>query len=101
MPISKKLRSWKEPDEYDPNPANSRVIITIGENTYGIANYDYRLLKSSTCKKVAKAFENKGIKATQELRGNIRDVTEHVEVKRISSTAVTKVKYEQMSLLAM
>jgi len=88
------------PEKLDLSPANSRVVIDIGDEQYNISNYNIYLIKSRYSEKIAKAFEVKGLASRVELMGKYYNVDFVPIFKEEYTPPVKEIKpkHEQISL---
>jgi len=89
------------PEKLDLSPANSRVVIEIGDEQFNISNYNTYLIKSQYSEKIAKAFKAKGLISRVELMGqyyNVDVVPLFKEEYAPTIKTEIKSKYEQVSL---
>ncbi|WHH58292.1 hypothetical protein [Petroclostridium sp. X23] len=94
------------PTEGDPFPANSRAVMTVGDQEYHILNFNGYLIKKYYADKISKALGNKNIKSRVEVVGvnaPVRNIptasaAPAAPVKPKQVEKPKKVIYEQLSL---
>ncbi|MFA5169827.1 MAG: hypothetical protein WC420_03820 [Candidatus Paceibacterota bacterium] len=82
------------PEKFDLAPANSRIVIEIGDEQYNIANYNTYLIKARYSEKISEAFNAKGLISRVELMGQYYNV-DVVPLFKEEYTPTVKVKAEE------
>ncbi len=92
------------PERLNPEPANSRVVITINNEEFNILNYNSYLIKSNYAEKISTAFNLKGLESRIELLGKysnevrINHNTEYIKTSKPEKAEDKKTEYVQMSI---